>query len=302
MTNDSLIESLWKEHRRVYRTDISQYEFTQLYHAILNAQHTQPGVEAGDVERVARAIFKSNVERASREIDVDLLTYEEARDSKDDCEHFAYECAIEDAQAAIAAMNMGDASTRKDEEGVQNGQRKTDGDQPAPIKLTSPANHQPDEKPPHCAGCFADVGMNHSMICPINPAGAPSTAEEIRDDNAMHTPRVDRLTMLLSALRIGCTIRYQAYEYAKEGTPEYAFVSPFCIDATAHLRKLLTYAEEAEKIVAASPMRESGPQEEVADLLRRIVDEWQTNNTLFSWTAGEVIILLKKLDEQGRRG
>lgn len=58
MTNDSLIESLWKEHRRVYRTDISQYEFTQLYHAILNAQHTQPGDEYP-----AKVVFNSTNEQ-----------------------------------------------------------------------------------------------------------------------------------------------------------------------------------------------------------------------------------------------
>lgn len=35
---------------------------------------------------------------------------------------------------------MGDASARKDEVEVQNGQSKTSGDQPAPTRTTSPAN------------------------------------------------------------------------------------------------------------------------------------------------------------------
>lgn len=73
----------------------------------------------------------------------------------------------------------------------------------------------------------------------------------------MTNERIDRLRTLLSGIRIGCTIRYQAYEYAKEGTPEYAFVAPFCVDATAHLRKLLEYAEEAEQLAGSLTVRES---------------------------------------------
>lgn len=34
-----MIEKLWKEHRRVYKTDISYYEFTQIYHGIIR-NHT----------------------------------------------------------------------------------------------------------------------------------------------------------------------------------------------------------------------------------------------------------------------
>ena len=48
-----------------------------------------------------------------------------------------WKCYWSAAKAAIAAM--GDASARKDEEEAQNGQLKTNGDQPALIRTTSPA-------------------------------------------------------------------------------------------------------------------------------------------------------------------
>ncbi len=117
----------------------------------------QHAAARGDmVERVALAL--SNVQRFSPS-----LTLEDFRSMEDSGGAAGIEWgqSMHMAKAAIAAIGtqqvqntytiepiaMGDASTRKDEEEVQNGQRKTNGDQPALIRTTSPANEISSEIP-----------------------------------------------------------------------------------------------------------------------------------------------------------
>jgi hypothetical protein len=84
----------------------------------------------------------------------------------------------------------------------------------------------------------------------LTPAQLEKIKKYLRSTERESGDERSRLKALISGIRIGCTERYQAYQYAKEGTPEYAFIAPFCIDATTHLRKLLAYAEEAETIIS----------------------------------------------------
>lgn len=78
-------------------------------------QHTCAGagkgvVDATEVERVAKAIFNVGRDKNFDETGEELLTFEEARDSTDVDERYAYDCAIDEAKAAIAALAQGKVS------------------------------------------------------------------------------------------------------------------------------------------------------------------------------------------------
>ena len=46
-----------------------------------------------------------------------------------------------------------------------------------------------------------------------------------------------------------CTYRYQAYQYAKEGTPEYSIMKDFCIEATQYLNNIHRCLEKAQEVI-----------------------------------------------------
>lgn len=103
---------------------------------------------------------------------------------------------------------------------------------------------------------FHDVGALKGFVLPIWQDAWDANLPSLDDVRGILAPmresRLQKTEALLRHARSLCSVRYQAYQYVKEGEPGYAVAGDLAVEATQHLRRVEEVIRQAEDMLPAN--------------------------------------------------
>jgi hypothetical protein len=119
-----------------------------------------------------------------------------------------------------------------------------------PVRLGRKKNF--DILPEKCPKCGERLIHNNTGIeCGAMRCGYHAGGEQYSQPT-MRESRLQKVGALLRHARSLCSVRYQAYQYVKEGEPGYAAAGDLAMEATQHIRKIDEVIRQAEDMLPAT--------------------------------------------------